>query len=94
MDAADPMILVPGQRSVGVGRWMDTQNNQILHHTITGWHGVSGSGIYAQDSQGRVRLVALFQRGIFEEPNTDKNGAVVIPSDVLRRLDEAGNTAP
>ncbi|KAF2235984.1 hypothetical protein EV356DRAFT_499246 [Viridothelium virens] len=85
-----PRILAPGLRVISVGEWMPHQNSRKVCHTVTGWYGISGAGMYTKDGQGNLRLVALFQGGIFRDPDSDKNEAVIIPSDVLRHVNKAG----
>ncbi|KAF2239910.1 hypothetical protein EV356DRAFT_511216 [Viridothelium virens] len=90
----DPrLLLAPGLRSISVGQWIPAQDQQPCH-TATGWYGTSGSGMYTRDGEGTIRLVALFQLEIFKGPDSEMNQAVVIPSDVCKRLDEAGVMKP
>jgi hypothetical protein len=54
----DPLSLGGGHRSIGVGEWKLGQNGKN-YHTIPGWYGISGAGMYAYDLSGQLRLVAL-----------------------------------
>ncbi|KAF2240010.1 hypothetical protein EV356DRAFT_511309 [Viridothelium virens] len=90
VEPPDPRVLAAGARTIGVGKWLQTAGQRQVRHTVTGWYGISGAGMYTQDARGQVRLVALFQSGIFEGPDSNMNGAVTIPIDVLRRLEESG----
>ncbi|KAI9677360.1 MAG: hypothetical protein M1822_008167 [Bathelium mastoideum] len=90
LETPDPSILAPGLRVMAVGEWTPSTISRQPFHTATGWYGISGSGMYAKDKQDRLRLVAIFQAGVFEGPDTDKNRAVVIPNDVLECLRKAG----
>ncbi|KAF2229003.1 hypothetical protein EV356DRAFT_571468 [Viridothelium virens] len=88
IDAPTEQILTPGCRSISVGKWVQAQDQQRACHTVTGWYGISGAGMYTPDEQGNIRLVALYQCGIFNGSDCDKNGAVTITADVLRCLHE------
>ncbi|KAI9711457.1 MAG: hypothetical protein M1820_002020 [Bogoriella megaspora] len=90
MSSPGPNILVPDFRVVGIGKWDHfVAPGQILH-TVTGWYGISGAGMYHPDGSGDFRLFALFQKGILEGDNSDKNGAVTIPRSVVDKLEQAG----
>ena len=55
----DPRVLSAGWRTITVGKWTQLQGQRQICHTATGWCGISGAGMYTQDMQGQVRLVAL-----------------------------------
>ncbi|KAI9694340.1 MAG: hypothetical protein M1820_008988 [Bogoriella megaspora] len=91
LDSPDPRALHPDYRTISVGEWKHSQTSgEEVCHTVTGWYGTSGAGMYAEDGDKNFRLVALFQNGIQSGLDLDKNGAVVITREVVQCLDEAG----
>ena len=54
----EPNALVPGHRTISVGEWKQSQSLDV-YHTVTGWYGISGAGMYAKDKAENIHLVAL-----------------------------------
>lgn len=58
LPSPNPHALGPDHRTISVGEWKQPLNGKACH-TVTGWYGISGAGMYASDDQGQLCLVAL-----------------------------------
>ncbi|KAF2419678.1 hypothetical protein EJ08DRAFT_702748 [Tothia fuscella] len=87
-------LLNPEMRVLTTGFWTDTSEDGFFRHSATGWHGISGAGMYAYDQPtNKFWCIALYQGAYFGEGDSYENKGIPLTCRVIDWIRDHGKAS-